>query len=367
MSFCKFLTGGLVYNNNTTDFTVRPCCYYHGKDTIDIAIPIQPQVDKLRSKWNDDQRDKTCRVCIEAEAQGEYSYRQSAADVIDGDGGVEFLEVMVNKQCNLACPMCSSNSSSLWYKESVKFNWPITNEQHQFHSDTKDGLIDDLFMESVKTLDASKIKYVKFCGGEPLLTDVHIRVLDMIPDPSKVTVQYTSNFTIMPKNFDQLANFKLVKWSASIDGTGKRFDLLRWPAKWSKLEKFVQKAIATAPGNTMFILEHTINPLNVFYYDEIQTWSAENFATNRFGDRSDLNIHRAIGQDKLALNFTPPALRKAVKEKYGAEHAISIMLDQYPYNNRVDDMIAYLDKLDAARSTNWRNAFPEFLSFCKSP
>ena len=45
-------------------------------------------------------------------------------------------------------------------------------------------------------VDWKSVEWLHFNGGEPLFTDVHIDIIQRIPDPSLVTVYYNTNGTI---------------------------------------------------------------------------------------------------------------------------------------------------------------------------
>jgi hypothetical protein len=363
--FCRHLKNGLVYNNDTTAFTVAPCCYFLGdRHKIDPDQDLSQQLSTHRAHWMTTDVKSSCKICIDTEEQKMSSYRQTSFDFIKGiDDRLEFLTVAVNKKCNLACVSCGSEFSSFWYQENVRNNALQDSSVHQMHQEDRQGVITDKFIQLLVEQDLSSLNYIKFGGGEPLMSDTHEKIMALIPDPNKVTVQYTSNFSIMPSKavMQTWEKFKLVKWIASLDGVGEQFSFLRWPYKWDKLENFVVEAIDNVPGNVMFGVEHTINPLNIFYFDQFQTWFDQQFSSNRYGDNSDLNIHSCVGN--LGLEHTPMDLRKKIKNKYGPTHPISISLDQSPFSGSTTKLVKYLDQLDQWRGTNWRQIFPDVQEF----
>jgi hypothetical protein len=363
--FCRHLKNGLVYNNDTTAFTVAPCCFFLGdRHKIDPDQDLSQQLFEHRTRWITADVKNSCKICIATEEQTASSYRQSSFDFIKGiDDRLEFLTVAVNKKCNLACASCNAESSSFWYQENVRHNSLQDISIHQMHQEDRQGIITDKFIQLLAEQDLSGLTYIKFGGGEPLMSDTHEKIMALIPNPGNVTVQYTSNFSIMPSKavMKTWEKFKLVKWIASLDGVGEQFSFLRWPYRWEKLESFTAEAINTVPGNVMFGVEHTINPLNSFYFDQFQTWFEQYLGCNRYGDRSDFNTHLCTGV--LGINHTPPALRDKIKRKYGDYHPVSAALDQMPYSGSVTELVQYLDQLDQRRGTNWKIIFPEIQGF----
>lgn len=363
-TFCRHLSNGLVYNNNTTAFTMSPCCFFAGENSVDPNKDLSMQLLTHRTSWLDAEVAIKCKICIDAEARSAHSYRLASFDIINGvKNKLEFLTVAVNKKCNLACASCDSQSSSFWYQENIRNNILQPTQVHQLHQEDRQGVTTDKFISLLSDQDLSELKYIKFGGGEPLMTDTHEKVMALVPNPGKVTIQYTSNFSIMPNQSTLCTweKFKLVKWIASLDGVEEQFSFLRWPYRWKKLQTFVVDAISQVPGNVMFGVEHTINPLNVFYFDQFEAWFDKHFASNRYGDRSDFNVHLCTGI--LGLEHTPLDLRKKIKNKYGENHQVSVALDQKPYSGSTKRLVHYLDQLDLQRGTSWRQIFPEIQEF----
>ena len=134
--FCKFFKNGLVYNNDTTQFTTSPCCYFEQNYAIDPAVDIEKQFSNYRATWLTADTDSSCRICYNQERSGIPSYRQSANDLIKEEtDNLVMLTVAVNKKCNLACPTCSSSLSSLWYRENIRNRVPQSKTIVQLHQE----------------------------------------------------------------------------------------------------------------------------------------------------------------------------------------------------------------------------------------
>lgn len=355
--FCRHLTNALAYNNNTYEFTISPCCYFTPHSAIqstDFDLP------DYRKTWQNSDLKKSCAICLQMEQSGVYSYRQASFDILEGkNDNLEMLTVAINKQCNLACPSCDSDSSSFWYQENIRNNIKQPSNIIKLHQEDKQGVIKDKFLEALSKQDLSNLRYIKFGGGEPLMSNIHVEVLDLIKNPENVTLQYTSNLSIMPteRALKSWEKFKLVKWVGSIDGVGERFTFLRWPYNWEKLNSFVKTAVSAVPYNVMFGVEHTLNPLNIFYFDEFEKWFDEHIKTNKVGDQSDLNLHLCWGD--LDISRTPPELRSVIKEKYKSTHPIVKLLDDVPISAESSKLVNYLDILDKQRNQDWRSTFSD--------
>lgn len=359
MTFCKFLDQGLVYNNNVTEFVVSPCCYFSERYSISPDLDVVAQLENFKEQWKSADVTKTCKICMDHEAGGLTSYRQAANNIVIADQGLAVVTIAVNKKCNLACPTCDDSSSSHWYKQNQLNGVEVSDKIINLHREDTTGAITDKFMSLVSSQDLSNLQYIKFGGGEPFMSGTHHEVLKLIPNPENVTVQYTSNFSTTPnkKTLALWEKFKLIKWVASIDGVADRFDFLRWPYQWQDLNKFKSKMWESVPVNVMFGCEHTLNPLNILYYDEFEEWFNQEFSANRLGDASDLNLHYAAGI--MGLDHANQELRLLVSKKYGAAHPVSTLLSRVAESPNHAPMIEYLDKLARWRNQDWRKLFPE--------
>jgi len=358
--FCKFIKNGLVYNNNTRQFTVSPCCYFSKQYSIDPTANVAEQYAHHRQSWSREDFSETCRICLDAEKTGKQSYRQASFDIVpQGQDGISMLTVAINKECNLACASCGSHSSSRWYNENKRNGIKEPQEIVDYHVDNHKGLTTDRFLSLMDNADLHNLDYIKFGGGEPLMTDTHMRVLERVKDPARVELQYTSNFSIMPtpQVADMWSRFKQVKWMASIDGTGDQFDLLRWPHTWDKLVLFVERALRHTPANVSLGIEHTLNMLNVYYFDRLEQWYLKDFCSANTARRGVLSIHNVEGI--MTLDEVPQKVRDMVMDKLGNDHRVSRTLSQQGHGRDPAGSVAYLDGLDSQRGTNWRSTFPE--------
>jgi hypothetical protein len=357
-NFCPFLSSGLVYNNDRTEFNMAPCCYFRRVDRVQPHQTVDWH--NLRTQWADpEHRAYRCGICLDQESSGIPSYRQAAHDVITNPGKLQMLTVAVNKQCNLACATCSAGLSSFWYQENRRNGVKQSDGIHLLHQEDRDGTTQQRFVQQLLDLDLTELTYIKFGGGEPLMNDTHVRILELVPRPERVTLQYTSNFSIAPSReaLELWRQFHLVKWMASIDGCGDHFNILRWPYTWHKLQLFVNRARTITPDNVMFGVEHTLNPLNIYYFDRFQEWFAVWFGYDAVNVPTDLNLHAAEGI--MGLDRTPEPLRQAVTQRYGEHHPVSRLLNQQPQHHDIKNFVTWMDTLDQWRGHHWRQAFAE--------
>jgi len=354
--FCRYLSNGYTFSikrNNVIDVT--PCCFYRK------GIPLGPDLLSIRQErfntitdWTSD-----CNRCLVLEQANQPSLRQGGIGWIDDDetsSDPVSIDIRLDQECNAACVICDDTSSSLWIKENQKLN----NQQVKFHSNKT--IIDQSIDKIVKTVSLDRVKYIKFFGGEPLFTDTHIRFLKHISNPGQVTLHYTTNGSIYP-NDETLAmwrNFKTVIFAASLDGIEEQFNYIRWPLSWQKVSDNLLR-IKNNPDiwNVMFRIEFTVNFLNAYYFDRVETWVSENLASNSGGDKTEINLHPC--EEIWDINKMSPGIKNLILTKYPDTHVIHKMVSNLPQSSTLYEWKDFVDTWDTRRKNNWKTAFPDLV------
>lgn len=335
--FCRFLSNGYSFVRENNDIQITPCCWYQGNHSREHLQSI--------TDWT-----PGCQICKDQEDAGGYSFRQSSFEIIPElpDNSVAVLDIAVDFNCNAACVTCGPNASSTWSKHLS--NLKIVHQVQKFDYDFDLG-----------NLDLSNLKRIKFFGGEPFFSDLHVKILKQIPNPQQVDVWYTSNVSILPSKevLDVWNTFKLVYLEASIDGVAEQFEYIRWPLLWDKVQENLFELRTNGPVNLLFRINHTLNPFNIYYYDRLENWFEENLKTNRLGDISEINIHPCWGT--WGLGRTPILLRRQIEQKYDDHYIVKLLnqaqqLDYQPILN-------FTNQWDPVRKNNWRTVFPDIVKY----
>jgi hypothetical protein len=355
--FCRYLSNGYSFHiNKNNNVDVRPCCFYGGNGIPLTQDLLENRLQKFNTvtEWTRD-----CQRCFDLEKSGLSSLRQSGPDwITDSETSLDpvSIDVHLDNECNAACITCDENFSSLWLKEKQKLN----SQSVQFYSDKT--AINQSVDAIVKTVSLKQVKYIKFFGGEPLFTDTHLRFLNHVPNPSLVTLHYTTNGSIYP-NDETLAvwrNFKTVIFAASIDGIEEQFNYVRWPLTWQKVSGNLLR-IRNNPDiwNVMFRIEFTVNFLNAYYFDRVEKWVAENLATNLSGDKTEINLHPCWAV--WDLNKMPMGIKNLILTKYPDFHVIHRMVSNLPRSLSLGKWQDFVNIWDSRRNNSWQTAFPDLV------
>jgi sulfatase maturation enzyme AslB (radical SAM superfamily) len=346
-TFCKHLSNGYrIYIDNNQNITYMPCCYWQG--------PARPFTNLIQDRkflnnstpWAHNE----CNKCRNEEKYKENNYRVAGNKIMSNDlpsTKVGWLDIQADTTCNGGCLICGPWNSSYWQNELSKYNEfkliPATNSLRQS--------VDKIFSE----IDVSELRQLQFLGGEPFLSAADTYAFDYITCPEICQLKYTTNGSIYPKS-ERIANwsqFKSVLINFSIDGVGDRFDYLRYPLKWNTVHKNVLRFINEAPDNLVFHINHSVTPLNIFYYQEFMDWVDATFPKEQF---KGIHVHPAYGIMSVANSSNK--LRELVLDKYGKDHIMAKMLRE---NRLIDNQnfLNYINTWDSRRGTKWQTVFAE--------
>jgi sulfatase maturation enzyme AslB (radical SAM superfamily) len=266
------------------------------------------------------------------------------------------IDIHLDNDCNAACVTCDQNNSNLWAKENCK-------SQNVVYIKPQNN-IDLAINKIVKTVNLDQVSYIKFFGGEPLFTDTHLKFLEHVPFPENITIHYTTNGSIYPnaQTLEVWKKFKLIIFAVSIDGIDEQFNYIRWPLPWNKVSNNLTRLRDNGSHNLMFRAEFTVNFLNAYYFDLVENWVKDNFSTNRFGDVTELNIHRCFG-GIWDLEVMPDSIKNAVLSKYPTDHQIHIMVKNISTRSSIIPWSNFVSKWDSLRTNDWRTAFPELVQY----
>lgn len=324
---------------------IAPCCQSAVKTISNAEFDFE--TDSYLASLRQTQKPAACHRCWTLEDKGHYSKRQSSIDFYQKQPSNQIelnaLEYNVTWACNLACIMCGPDNSSTWAREVGTFN------RYDKINQTKNTII--------QKLDKSKLNRIHFNGGEPLINDEHVKLLEQVEVLNQCKITYNTNATVLPsaRALELWQQAEMVRLFFSIDATGSAFEYIRWPGRWDIVQDNIKWLIENTPSNVMFGLNVTIGAYNLLELEELHNWYRAAMPTNREGDPSDFCW-------QIAYNFDPRWIIKDVKcqvidtlrnrETFGS-------LIAYLENTQIYESDAWMNKLDTIdnrRKLNWRVA-----------
>ena len=342
--------------HNDTHLRVAPCCQattaIEPVDEFDFYT--SPYLTRFREKFDQNLRPAECSRCWEVEQTGGKSKRLASIEFYqarqpDRTVALESVDHSSTWACNLACIMCGPRDSSTWANEQQLSKQELAKIGRMFQK--KNNFLDKL--------DLSRLKKIHFNGGEPMLNDDQISLLEKMDEQrvlDQALISYNTNGTVMPskKIVDLWSRAKLVKIYLSIDATGSAFEYVRWPGKWDQTSRNLLAMKNDFPGNVMFGFNVTVGSYNIMEIKDLYKWFQTNMNHNREGDQSDFCW-------QLATNFDPAGLPKQVKltvidqlKDLEALQGIGAYLKSTINYSEDLSWIQRLEQLDLKRNTDWR-------------
>ena len=174
-----------------------------------------------------------------------------------------------NNLCNFKCRMCGDMLSSSWEAESRKNNtwskesqpWmasPLREQIKKF----QDTQIVEEFVDAVET---KKIKEIYWCGGEPLMWDMHWKAMQRIIElgfAKEVCVRYNTNLSKTTfkgiKLFDLVPHFQDWQICSSLDGTGEVGEYIRDGLNYQQWLRNFKEGLAVSKTSREMRLDYTL-------------------------------------------------------------------------------------------------------------
>lgn len=340
------LSMGYKFETRGAQVAVMPCCVW---PIHPIPILDKNALDSWRAEINnvDAESDPLCQVCQDRKTSP-YTRRRVGFEHIKinedsqvGDPG--WIEIQADVTCNGGCIICGPEYSSYWQHELNDFKYKLREKSQ--------------YLAKINTLiDFQKVQNVLILGGEPMLSDIDVQLLDYIEDPSRVHLRITTNGSIYPSDqrMKVWEKFGKITLQFSVDGIGDKFEYLRYPLKWNIVEENILKLQQELPPNAKCNVHHVLSQLNLFYFDEIESWFKNNLE-GRYNRDWALNVTPAYGT-YYPLSVTR-MLKKLIYKKFTeSSYPAEVILNDDRSDSAVRDALEVLDK---RRNLNWKSVFPE--------
>ena len=350
--FCKKLSNSFRFIGKDDNILYQPCCWIQPSDT---PIEHKIQLSSVRRQFTRNvlaDTEKNCHECLSREKNNYAgSHRQFANSSIPEDatdGDMYHISVQLDLTCNAACVICGPHFSSLWQKQ----NNPNTK--------LKDYSLQ--YQKLISLTNFDKLTCLDFLGGEPLLSEHNVDFLKHVTTPSNVEVCYHTNGSIFPTTelIDIWSTFKNVDLSFSIDGMHEQFDYIRWPLSWKKVERNMLDYDSILKDKLGFYINYTANPMNIFYFKDLETWHSKRSWPNRSNGFSGMQISPCFGT--WGIDATPLRLRKHIEDKFGTDHVLTGLLKSHPeVPGKFQKLVENMEMLDQKRNVSYKDTFSEVL------
>ena len=315
-------------------FCVLPWIAYHTKTDgnqyfcCDSGIPLDDEklTNITRQKILNNEKVAHCTNCYKLEEDNVISPRQRESALWLKDISIVnkflnnpeynpiFFDMRSDNKCNLACIGCGPDDSTLWQKE---LSIPI--KQYSVLPN----------FDKIK-----KAKKIYLAGGEPFIIDSYLKIIDFIAEYNpNIELVINTNPTVLPEQtVNSLQKINQVSITVSLDGYGKVNEYHRYPLKW---DKFIRNLDRLHETGLRTEFNTVIDAVSIFGLGGLL--ELEHYVT-----RWDLVIlTRPIA---LRLENLPPRVRNIALENVQSLKNLNFYNTDQKYRSTVDSIITELEK-----------------------
>jgi|LakMenEpi03Aug12_release.lakeMendotaPanAssembly.Ray.scaffolds.fasta_scaffold310817_2 sulfatase maturation enzyme AslB (radical SAM superfamily) len=221
---CRAHKQWIFISNNNKPY--RPCCWFRSDITAESYEEYHDKLSKLDIE-------KNCEYCIKMEEQdgGDWSPRTLFESQTDNDTFV--ITASIDNVCNLKCITCNPvNSTQIAAELEPKNKFEESIKKQYLQITNKSFAKVDFIKQSLLANKLDNVR-LEFLGGEPLLNPKVFELLDWLaiqPNAKdRINIAITSNGAVFSNKLPSyLGKFRYLGVQFSIDGTGKRFEHLRF-------------------------------------------------------------------------------------------------------------------------------------------
>jgi len=244
---------------------------------------------KIRKQMLKGERPNHCIHCFNQEDHGVQSIRLQFIDQYqleieeminstnkDGSIGnpkINYIDMALGNKCNLKCRMCSP-----WVSYLIGEDWKKMGRAYDERGGKR--IFEDKWYASPNTLQMIRealphIQAIFTTGGEPMLIEEHLRILEMIIKEGHahhILLRYNSNQTVIPEKIVKLwKHFQKVAFNCSVEAFGALNDYIRYPSRWGKLEKniYFLDCLSYENKNIEIYIHSTLQAYNVIKIPEL--------------------------------------------------------------------------------------------------
>jgi MoaA/NifB/PqqE/SkfB family radical SAM enzyme len=351
----------------------NPCCVFdraiEADSTKDYAASTE--LANIKQQLIDGKQIPECNSCWAEERNGFSSKRirdnKRYQQIVDAKFGSSlkqptdnfvYYHVRLGNHCNLRCFTCSDEFSTGWISENKKFGLP--------HREPILIKQDEPIWQELRD-NAAHIGRIEFVGGEPfmMLAEEQASLFKYLVESGHskhIRLMYNTNCTRMPaEQIDYWQYFNSVDLNLSIDGVGKQFEYLRFPADWNAVKDNIKQYMSMPKANPTIV--HTIIILNVGYLPAMLDFCKEQGIT--------LFVNPLHYPSVLDIGHAPAPVREWIKQQlHSVDHPdvknILSMLDNNDYHSSTE-ILDYCNTLDQRRGTSLADTFPELVQALHVP
>lgn len=257
---------------------IGPCCFYTRTADTDFKV--------LQQRLAAGVPDAGCRSCYDQESRGIESQRQISNRSYT-EKHIEELFITLGSVCNFACTHCNPSRSTRlasWTQANPGEDWVNVYSQTKL---AEINLNNSWFRtHDFRVEEYPDLKRVHLNGGEPFHVPRTLELLQTLPENLEIII--TTNGSWTHQHLRALRRFRRVLLEVSIDAVGDVYNIVRYPASWTKTELQLAMLEDYDFDWTVSIVPTALNTMNIPEF------------VDRFSDREIL-VHALVGEPHMGV------------------------------------------------------------------
>ena len=304
------------------------------------------------------------------------------------------LDLRFGNLCNQKCIMCSPQHSNQWYDDwiAIGYGAPQYNRKKGRYKKGKAKEFEFFYDEHNRVKmagmepwweseqwwtmfekQAMDLRYIYFTGGEPLIVPQMQQCLDRLINKGyskDIQLRYDTNLSVInQKVIDKWKNFKDVFLCISVDDTDERYNTIRYPGNFERLEQNIIKLKEN--GIDIHYISTCVGIASPYSVQRIYEFGKKyNIDTNfRFLEGPnwlDIRNYPADAKKEIIENLRNYSTDKKYTRWANAEIKLLEKYMDHSEEKHLKEFIRVMDVLDKQRSTDWRKAMPDVVDLYKT-
>ena len=261
------------------------------------------------------------------------------------------VEIHLGNLCNLKCLTCKPEDSSAFLTENHVLK--ISN-----HRQADYQLDDKTIYRNFELVLNHKVDILDLRGGESMLVPIVKTLLSQLPDTHNInTLRIQTNGTILDDAWKKIfKKFPKVEIMLSIDAYGTGNEYIRYPSKWSTIERNADYFLSIP--DVKIYLNCTISNLNFLLLDHLINWA----------HTKNIYFHYTLVENPAYYQYTnlPAPLFDQMKEKLLTYPAVDGLLSANANSKYWVDFCNMIDIRDQHRKNSIFSVLPELKQYWKT-
>jgi molybdenum cofactor biosynthesis enzyme MoaA len=368
-----------------------PCCHATGLMTDENGDPFvfgqhlaatvfnSKKMKELRSQMIRGKVPASCKLCFKNEEAGLASYREASnkkwLDKLDRDKLIQccqndfsleykpkYLHLNLSSLCNLKCRMCWAGNSSKIAADTIHSQWaPINSRWISASTKIK---IEAKHIADLIGSDPAELREVYFTGGEPfIIREIHDCLQYFIDQgiEHRLRINLNTNATLIDAKFvSLLKRFHALSIHLSVDGTGRVYEYIRYPAKWNQVaanirkirQEFLEAEISAVPTVQIYNVMN-LSELSKFCRDmEIRCFPLILHGPLYLSVANLPQNARNKAADRLEIDGCFPQIASYLREAHSVQTPVLIQ-----------KFMHFTNDLDKSRGQDFLKTYPELVDY----